>query len=64
MKTNSRVRFLPIVMIPAILPAVMMPAMRNHLPVDLLAAAMGVSIGLAIIGLAWMIRGGRRCSDG
>ena len=51
MKTNSRVRFLPIVMIPAILPAVMIPAMRNYLPADLLAAAMGVSIGLAIIGL-------------
>ncbi|GGA37940.1 hypothetical protein [Sphingomonas psychrolutea] len=63
MTTNSRVRFLPIVMIPAILPAVVMPAMRNYVPANMLAAAMGVSIGLAIVGLAWMIRGGCGCSD-
>ena len=63
MTTNSRVRFLPIVMIPSILPAVVMPAMRNYVPANMLAAAMGVSIGLAIVGLAWMIKGGRGCPD-
>ena len=55
--TNPRVRFLPIVMIPAILPAVLMPAMRPYVPADLLAVAMGVSIGLAIVGIAWMSKG-------
>lgn len=60
MKTNPRVRFLPIVMLPAIMPAVLMLAARHHVPDTLLGAGMGVSIGLAIVGLVWMIRDGRR----
>jgi hypothetical protein len=62
MRNNPRVRFLPVVMFPSILPAVLMPAMRQYVPANLLAAAMGVSIGLAMVGLAWMINGKRRCS--
>ena len=63
MKTNSRVQFLPIVIIPATLPAIVMPAMRNYVPTKMLAAAMDVSIGLAIVGLGWMIKGRRGCPD-
>ena len=64
MSTNPRIRFLPIVMVPAILPAVLMPTMRQYVPANLLAAAMGVSIGLAIVGLAWIIKGKRGSSTG
>lgn len=63
MEKTPRTRFLPVVILPAVMPAVLMPAMVNHhVPDNLLGGAMGVSIGLAIVGLIWMKKGKRRCS--
>lgn len=60
MRNNPRVRFLPIVMLPAIMPAILMPAMRYRLSDNLLGGMMGVSIGLAIVALVWMAKADRR----
>ena len=63
MKKDPRARFLPLVILPAIMPAMLMPVVLNHHVSDgLLGGAMGVPIGLAIGGLVWMKKGGRRCS--
>lgn len=61
--TNARARYLPLVIVPAIMPAVLMPVLVNqHVPDNLIGGAMGVSIGLAIVGLVRMKRGGGRCA--
>lgn len=60
---NVRTRHLPFVIVPAIMPAVLMPVLvHQHVPDNLIGGAMGVSIGLAIVGLVRMKRGGRRCA--
>ena len=63
MKKNPRSRFLPVFIIAAIMPAVLMPSIvSHHVSDNLLGGAMGFSIGLAIVGLVWIRKGGRRCS--
>ncbi|RYF11015.1 MAG: hypothetical protein EOO77_20330 [Oxalobacteraceae bacterium] len=60
---NARTRYLPLVIVPAIMPAVVMPVLASqHVPDTLIGAAMGISIGLAILGLVRMKRGGGRCA--
>jgi len=60
---NARTRYLPLVIVPAIMPAVLMPVLvSQHVPDNLIGGAMGVSIGLAIVGLVRMKRGGGRCA--
>ena len=60
---NARTRYLPLVIVPAIMPAVVMPVLvSQHVPDNLIGAAMGISIGLAILGLVRMNRGGGRCA--
>lgn len=59
----ARTRYLPLVIVPAIMPAVLTPVlMSQHVPANLIGGAMGVSIGLAIVGLVWMKRGRGRCA--
>ena len=60
---NARTRYLPLVIVPAIMPAVVMPVLvSQQVPDNLIGAAMGISIGLAILGLVRMKRGGGRCA--
>ncbi|RMB39194.1 hypothetical protein C8J47_0118 [Sphingomonas sp. PP-F2F-G114-C0414] len=60
---NARTRYLPLIIAPAIMPAVLMPVLvSQHLPDILIGGAFGVSIGLAIVGLVRMKRGGGRCA--
>jgi len=60
---NARNCYLPLVIVPAIMPAVVMPVLvSQHVPDNLIGAAMGISIGLAILGLVRMKRGGGRCA--
>ncbi|MEN2791603.1 hypothetical protein ABC974_18350 [Sphingomonas oligophenolica] len=57
MRKNAKARFLPIVMLPAIMPAVLVPPMLLlHVPDYVLGIAMGVFIGLAGVGIAWMAK--------
>ena len=57
MRKNPKTRFLPIVILPAIMPALLMPVMRTlHAPDSEVGAAMGFFIGLAIVGLIWMLK--------
>lgn len=60
---NARTRYVPLVIVPAIMPVVVMPVLvSQHVPDNLIGAAMGVSIGFAIVGLVRMKRGGGRCA--
>lgn len=60
---NARARYLPLIIFPAIMPAVLTPVLvSQHVPSDLIGGVMGVSIGLAIVGLVWMKRGRDRCA--
>ncbi|MGN5375885.1 hypothetical protein [Sphingomonas hankookensis] len=60
---NAKTRYLPLVIVPAIMPAVLMPLLvSQHVPANLIDGAMGVSIGLAIVGLVRMKRGRGRCA--
>jgi hypothetical protein len=57
MRKNPKTRFLPIVILPAILPALLMPVLRSlEVPDSVLGGTMGFSIGLAIVGLIWMVK--------
>jgi hypothetical protein len=63
MQKNAKARVLPIVILPAIMPAILLPiAASHHVPDYLLGGAMGFFIGLAIVGLFWMIKRNGRCS--
>lgn len=58
MTKNPRTRFAPFVIVPAIMPAVLLPVLRSsHISDAALGAIMGVFIGLALVGLVWMIKG-------
>ena len=63
MKKNSKARFLPILIFPLIMPAILLPAMlSHHVSGDVLGATMGFCIGLAIVGLAWIVKRNGDCS--
>lgn len=63
MGKNPKARFLPIVILPAILPAILLPTLRSlQVSDDVLGGTMGVFIGLAIVGLVWMVKSNNRCS--
>ena len=60
---RARTLYLPLVIIPAIMPAVLMPVLvSQHVPANLIGGAMGISIGLEIVGLVRMKKGGGRCA--
>jgi hypothetical protein len=62
-RKNPRTRFLPLVIAPAIMPAVLLPLLRSlEVSNAVLGGVMGLFIGLAIVGLAWMIKGSN-CSS-
>lgn len=62
MPKNLKARFLPIVVITAVMPAILMPVMASsHMPSALIGATMGFSIGLALVGLVWMLKQKGRC---
>jgi hypothetical protein len=59
-RKNPRMAYLPIVVIPAVAPSVMLPLLHSsHMPDYAQGLAMGLPIGLALIGLVWMLRGSR-----
>jgi hypothetical protein len=63
MRKNSRTRFLPVVIFPAILPAILMPVMRSlQVPDFVIGFTMGSCIGLTLVGIYWMIKGNKDCS--
>ncbi len=58
MRKNPKARFLPIVVLSAIMPAILLPALRTlQVPDYILGATTGIFIGLAIVGLVWMVKG-------
>lgn len=63
MRKNPKARFLPLVILPAVMPALLMPTRRSlQVPDYILGSTMGFFIGIAIVGFAWMIKGNSRCS--
>ena len=60
---HAKTRYLPLVIIAGIMPAVLMPVLvSQHMSDNLIGGAMGLSIGLAIVGLVRMKKGGGRCA--
>lgn len=60
---HARTRYLPLVIIAAIMPAVLMPVLvSQQMPANLIGGTMGLSIGLAIVGLVRIKKGGGRCA--
>ena len=63
MRYNPKARFLPIVILPAIMPALLLPVLVSiHAPDYVMGGAMGFFIGIAIVGFAWMLRSNHRRS--
>lgn len=63
MHNSPRRRFLPLILFPAVMPAILLPVLANHhLPDALLGLGTGISLGLALVGLVWIRQGKRRCS--
>lgn len=63
MNNNSKTRFLPVVIFAASMPAILLPVMRSFdVPDFVMGFTIGSSLGLAILGLFWMIKGNRDCS--
>lgn len=59
-RKNPRIAYLPIIVVPAVVPAIMLPLMHAFpMPDYAKGLTMGFPIGLALIGLIWMIRGNR-----
>jgi len=57
MKGNARERYLPVVMFPAIMPIMLLPGMKADLSPYLYYGMWGLSLGLAVIAVAWMAKG-------
>ncbi len=57
MKGNARERYLPVVMFPAIMPIMLLPGMKADLSLYLYYGMWGLSLGLAVIAVAWMAKG-------
>ena len=57
MKGNARERYLPVVMFPAIMPIMLLPGMKADLSLYLYYGMWGLSLGLAVIAVAWMATG-------
>ena len=63
MTKNPKIRFAPLIILPAIMPAVLLPVLRSSQISDAaLGGIMGIFIGLALVGLSWMIKG-NSCSS-
>lgn len=63
MRKNPKARFLPIVIFPAVMPALLVPILRSlQAPDYVLGGTIGLCIGLAIVGLALMVKSNYRCS--
>ena len=63
MPKKSNVRLLPIVILPAIAPAVLLPLVRSgHVPDYVLGGAFGFSIGLSVVALFWMAKRNSDCA--
>ncbi len=59
-RRNTRIAYLPIVIILAVAPAIILPLMHAvAMPDYVKGLATGFPIGLALVGLVWMIRGHR-----
>lgn len=64
MRKNPRARFLPLVVLPAILPATLLPMMSSHhLPDYVMGGTIGIFYGLSIAAFVWMFRGNSRCAS-
>ena len=57
MKGNARERYLPVVIFPAIMPIMLLPGMKADLAPYLYYGMRGLSLGLAVIAVAWMAKG-------
>ncbi|WP_342659083.1 hypothetical protein NPJ82_16695 (plasmid) [Sphingomonas sp. NY01] len=60
MHKNARERYLPVAMIPAIMPVIMLPGMKADLSPYLYYGIWSLSLGLAIMGVAWLAKGAPR----
>ncbi|MEA3039005.1 MAG: hypothetical protein QOE79_1518 [Sphingomonadales bacterium] len=65
MRKSSNSRLLPVVLAPAVMPAILLPLMlANHVSDNVIGGTLGFFIGLAVVALAWMAKGGSRCAPG
>ena len=63
MRNNPRARMLPLVMIPALTLAILLPILKgHHVPDVVRGSIVGICLGLAIVGLILMIRRGSGCA--
>ncbi len=57
MRKNPRARMLPLVIMPAIMPALLLPMMANtQLPDYAKGGTLGFFLGLSLVGLFWMVK--------
>lgn len=57
MRKNPRARMVPLVIVPAIMPALLLPMMANtQLPDYVKGGALGFFLGLSLVGLLWMVK--------
>jgi hypothetical protein len=62
MRKNPKYRLLPVVIAPAIMPAILLPLMlANHVSDNLIGGTLGFFIGLAIVALSWMAKSTSPC---
>jgi hypothetical protein len=62
-KPNSR--YLPVMILPAVIAAALLPLMaRGQVPDYALGGIYGFVIGLSAVGLFWMAKNRRRCAPG
>ena len=63
MRYNPKARFLLIVILPAIMPALLLPVLGIiHAPDYVMDGAMGFFIGISIVGFVWILRSNNRRS--
>ena len=56
-------RFLPVAILPAILPIVLLPVMLGaHVPDEVIGVSFGFFIGLSAVALFWMVKRNPRCA--
>ena len=55
-RKNKKARFLPIVVLLAVMPAILLPTLRGfHLPGAVIGIALALFLGLALASLIWLV---------
>jgi hypothetical protein len=64
MRNKSNLRFLPLILLPAILPGALLPVLSSrHVPDNVLGGLFGFLVGLSAVGLFWIVRNKARAAS-